>query len=99
MRFLSPELELFFPAAPAGSLTVVTVTQKTLGMEGVDLDLEKQQLLDKVRQAFMNVASFVNSAAETDCDIGKTESLLSLASHMDGICHECCCQHLQIHVD
>lgn len=48
--FPSPELELFFPAAPAGSLTLVTVTQKTLGIKGEDLDLERQQLLDKVRQ-------------------------------------------------
>lgn len=53
-ELLRKELELFFPAAPAGSLTVVTVTQKTLEMEGVDLDLERQQLLDK----------FVNGAKE-----------------------------------
>ncbi|XP_031414550.1 metabolism of cobalamin associated Da isoform X2 [Clupea harengus] len=46
-ELLKKELELFFPAAPAGSLMVVTVTQKTLGIEGEDLDLERQQLLDK----------------------------------------------------
>lgn len=46
-ELLKKDLELFFPAAPAGSLTVVTVTQKTLGMEGEDLDLERQRLLDK----------------------------------------------------
>ncbi|KAL2087892.1 hypothetical protein ACEWY4_016720 [Coilia grayii] len=46
-ELLKKELELFFPAAPAGSLTVVTVTQKSLPMDGDDLDLERQQLLDK----------------------------------------------------
>ncbi|XP_076159332.1 metabolism of cobalamin associated Da [Alosa pseudoharengus] len=46
-ELLKKDLELFFPAAPAGSLTIVTVTQKTLGMEGEDLDLERQRLLDK----------------------------------------------------
>ncbi|XP_063067626.1 metabolism of cobalamin associated Da [Engraulis encrasicolus] len=46
-ELLKKELELFFPAAPAGSLTVVTVTQKSLAMEADGLDLERQQLLDK----------------------------------------------------
>ena len=60
---------MFFPAAPAGSLMVVTVTQKTLGIEGEDLDLERQQLLDKVGQVDTHVAFSPNDGVCNTCKI------------------------------